>query len=53
MIITRIEDADGNLITDFAGKKTEAISANTAYLMVNLMQGVVNQGTGSRLRRGL
>jgi penicillin-binding protein 1A len=50
MFITRIEDADGNLITDFAGKKTEAISANTAYLMVNLMQGVVNQGTGSRLR---
>jgi penicillin-binding protein 1A len=50
LFVTRIEDADGNLITDFTSKKTEAISDKTAYLMVNLMQGVVNHGTGSRLR---
>jgi penicillin-binding protein 1A len=31
-------------------KKREAVSDQTAYLMVNLMQGVVNAGTGYALR---
>lgn len=50
LFVTRIEDADGNLITEFAGKHTEAISDRTAYLMVNLMEGVIDHGTGRRLR---
>ncbi len=28
----------------------EAINEETAYLMLNLMQGVINEGTGARLR---
>ncbi|WP_430817000.1 transglycosylase domain-containing protein [Carboxylicivirga sp. RSCT41] len=50
MIVTRIEDRYGNVISDFHPQKREAISEPTAYLMLNLLQGVVNQGTGGRLR---
>nr|MBK9650622.1 penicillin-binding protein [Bacteroidota bacterium] len=50
--ITRIEDKSGVVIQEFIPKKIEAISEETAYLMLNLMQGVVAQGggTGARLR---
>ena len=50
LFVTRIEDNQGNVLSEFTNRKTEAISAETAYLMVNLMQGVINQGTGARLR---
>ncbi len=50
MIVTRIEDRYGNVINDFHPQKREAISEQTAYLMLNLLQGVINQGTGIRLR---
>jgi len=50
MIVTRIEDRYGNVITDLHPDKREAISESTAFLMLNLLQGVVNQGTGMRLR---
>lgn len=50
IFVTRIEDNQGNVLSEFTNQKTEAIGENTAYLMVNLMEGVVRQGTGSRLR---
>ena len=50
LFVTRIEDNQGNLLSEFTNRKREAISEQTAFLMANLMQGVVNQGTGSRLR---
>lgn len=50
VFVTRIEDKEGNVISEFAPRRREAISASTAYLMVNLMQGVVNAGTAQRLR---
>lgn len=50
LFVTRIEDSQGNVLSEFTNRKTEAISEQTAYLMANLMQGVVNEGTGSRLR---
>jgi penicillin-binding protein 1A len=48
--VTRIEDKNGNILQEFVPKKVEAISEETAYLMINLMQGVVQFGTGARLR---
>ena len=48
--ITRIEDANGNVLGDFSNRKREAISQAVAYQMVGMMQAVVNEGTGSRLR---
>lgn len=50
IFVTRIEDNMGNVISEFSNRKREAISEYTAYLMANLMQGVVNSGTGVRLR---
>ena len=48
--VTRIEEAQGTPLGEFMTEKREAISAQTAYLMADLMQGVINQGTGIRLR---
>ena len=38
------------MVANFIPQRVEAIDENTAFLMVNLLQGVVNEGTGSRLR---
>lgn len=48
--VTRIEDRYGNVIARFTPDRHEAIDAETAYLMVNLLEGVINDGTGIRLR---
>lgn len=48
--VTRIEDKYGNIIGKFAPTEREAIDEETAFLMINLLEGVVNQGTGRRLR---
>ena len=50
VFITRIEDKNGNVLQTFVPKQSEAISEETAYLMVMLMKGVVESGTGVRLR---
>lgn len=50
LFVSRIEDNQGNLISEFTNRKREAISERTAALMVNLMQGVIDEGTGRRLR---
>jgi penicillin-binding protein 1A len=48
--LIRIEDKNGNILQDFVPRKVEAVNEETAYLMLNLMQGVVQFGTGARLR---
>ncbi len=48
--ITRIEDKNGNVLEEFVPRRVEAISKETAYLTLNLMKGVVDHGTGIRLR---
>ncbi len=50
MLVTRIEDKNGNVLATFHPQRNEAISEQTAYLMLNLMEGVVKQGTAGRLR---
>jgi penicillin-binding protein 1A len=50
MFITRIEDKNGNVIQRFSPEESEAMSEVTAYKMVELMKGVVQSGTGIRLR---
>jgi penicillin-binding protein 1A len=51
MYVTSIEDKNGNTISRFTPKIEEVLSENQAYLMLNLLQGVVQFGTGSNLRR--
>ncbi len=50
LMVTRIEDRYGNVVANFAPRKEEVLSEETAFLMINLLEGVVNQGTGIRLR---
>jgi penicillin-binding protein 1A len=50
-IIIRIEDKNGNTIYDVAPKAKEAMDENTAFSMLELMKGVVDYGSGNRLRR--
>jgi len=49
--VTRIEDRNGNVLARFSPESYDAIDAKTAYLMINLMEAVVNEGTSARLRR--
>jgi len=52
LMLTRIEDKNGNVIQTFVSKRIEAFSNNTAYKVINLMKGVIEPGgTGNRLRR--
>jgi len=48
--ILRIEDKNGAVLQDFVPRKVEAISEETAYLVLDLMKGVTLFGTGARLR---
>ena len=49
--LVKICDNKGNVLETFTPKKSqEAIDQQTAYLMIKLMQGVVEGGTASRLR---
>ena len=50
IFITRIEDKNGNIIETFVPNQNEAMSEETAFLMLELMKGVVRYGTGIRLR---
>ena len=50
IIITRIEDKNGRILQEFNAKKQEVISKQSAYIVLNLLKGVVNTGSGSRLK---
>jgi penicillin-binding protein 1A len=50
VMIIRIEDKYGNTVESFVSTKQEAMSEETAYLMLDLLKGVVQSGTGIRLR---
>ncbi|MDP4224621.1 MAG: penicillin-binding transpeptidase domain-containing protein, partial [Bacteroidota bacterium] len=51
MYVTRIEDKNGNIISKFNPRIEEVLSEEQAYLMLDLLQGVVLIGTANRLRR--
>jgi penicillin-binding protein 1A len=48
--ITKIEDRNGNILQTYAPMKKEVISEALAYTMEGMMEGVVNYGTGARIR---
>ncbi|MAY84258.1 MAG: penicillin-binding protein [Flavobacteriales bacterium] len=61
IFLTRIEDKDGNVIVEYVPKTREALSEQTAYVMLDLLKGVTSYnwneykqktagGTGIRLR---
>ena len=50
IFITRIEDNKGKVLETFTPERREAISPRIAWMMIQMMKGVVDSGTGSRLR---
>lgn len=50
IFISRIEDKNGNILAEFYPETREALSEETAYAMVKLLQGVVDKGTARRIR---
>jgi penicillin-binding protein 1A len=52
VLVTRVEDKDGNLLEAFApAEPEEALAPETAYTLLDVMRGVVDRGTGSAIRR--
>lgn len=47
---TKILDADGNVVIDNTPEKTTVIKPSTAYLLTNVMEDVVTEGTGTRVQ---
>ena len=50
VFITRIVDRDGNIIEEVIPRKEKVIEKSTAYIMTNLLEGVIKYGTGRRVR---
>lgn len=50
LIVSHIEDRNGNVLANFTPQRHEAIDEQTAYLMTNLLQNVVSEGSGLRLK---
>ncbi len=50
MIITRIEDKNGTVLTQFTPKTQEVLSEESAYVVLDLLKGVTTAGSGVRLR---
>jgi penicillin-binding protein 1A len=50
MLVSRIEDNEGNVVARFEPRVTEVISEESSYKMLALLQGVIDGGTGGRLR---
>lgn len=52
--VTRIEDSEGNVLADVSKglipRSKEVISEGSSYRMITLMKGVINSGTGARMR---
>ena len=50
LFITRIVDRDGNLLEENFPESDKVIEKSTAYIMASLLQGVVQSGTGWRIK---
>lgn len=53
LFVTRIEDNRGNVIANFVPQVYEVFSEETSYKMLTMLQAVINQGTGMRVRGSL
>lgn len=51
LMVTKIEDASGNVVARFTPQQNEVLSAESAQNMLSMLVAVVNEGTGRRVRR--
>ncbi len=49
--ILKIEDRNGNIIEDFHPETKEVLSEETAYIMSDMMEDVIDYGTASSIRQ--
>lgn len=50
LVVTRIEDKQGNILSSFSPATQDAISEQTAYTMLGMLKNNVDAGTGGRLK---
>ncbi len=50
MMILKIEDKNGTVLEQFLPKSKEVLSEESAYVIINLLEGVTEAGSGIRLR---
>ena len=50
VMVTRIEDKNGTVLYEYVPETKDVLSREVAYAMVNLMEGVTEGGSGTRLR---
>jgi penicillin-binding protein 1A len=50
VFILKVVDRDGNVLEEIAPERRKVIEKSTAYIMTNLLEGVVKHGTGWRAR---
>lgn len=50
LFVTRIEDNNGNILAHFSPKMYEVFSEKTSFKMLSMLQAVINEGTGVRVR---
>ena len=53
LLVSRIEDAEGNVVATFMPRTNEVLSPEAAYQMVTMLRGVINSGTGRALRSSI
>ena len=50
LLVTRIEDADGNIVASFTPRMNEVMSKESCYKMIDMLRAVIDSGTGQSLR---
>ncbi|KAF9659132.1 transglycosylase domain-containing protein [Tenacibaculum sp. ZH5_bin.1] len=50
LMVTRIEDKNGTVLEEFVPETKEVLSEESAYVILDLMKGVTQVGSGARLR---
>ena len=50
VMVTRIEDKNGTVLFEYVPETKDVLSKEVAYTMINLLEGVTEGGSGTRLR---
>jgi penicillin-binding protein 1A len=50
VMVTRIEDKNGTVLYEYVPETKDVLSKDVSYAMLNLMEGVTQGGSGTRLR---
>jgi len=50
VMVTRVEDDSGKVLVEFSSAGKQEISRSTAETLIDMMRGVINEGTGQAVR---